>query len=61
MIDKDNRSLEKNIDKKYCQITHGLLEGIMLTLDYQEVELLQTMIINGTPTCKFRALTTKLD
>ncbi|MHA1989798.1 MAG: ADP-ribosylation factor-like protein [Candidatus Hodarchaeales archaeon] len=61
MIDDKQKGFPLNFDKRCCEITHGLLEGIMLTLDYQEVEMLQTMAIHEAPICKFRALTTKLD
>ena len=60
MIDYDFPNSAKNLNKEYCIITHGLLEGILFTLDFQEVEQLQTSIIHKTPTCKFRALTSKI-
>jgi GTPase SAR1 family protein len=61
MINDNQKGVPLDFDKRCCEITHGLLEGIMLTLDYQEVEMLQTMAIHDAPICKFRALTTKLD
>jgi hypothetical protein len=61
MINDNQKGVPLDFDKRCCEITHGLLEGIMLTLDYQEVEMLQTIAIHDSPICKFRALITKLD
>ena len=45
----------RNIDPRYCEITHGLIEGVVQTMGYSKVEMLQTMALHGTDKCKFRA------
>ena len=45
----------RNIDPRYCEITHGLIEGVVQTMGYLKVEMIQAMALHGSDTCKFRA------
>jgi GTPase SAR1 family protein len=55
MINPDDPQSRENINLRCCEITHGLLEGVTQTMGYQNVDMLQTMVLHYTPTCKFRA------